>query len=84
MTLHHSDTTGFDRTHTRVRPRFEGCNICTWIGFKHVMYCIEEAVVDHFRAHGFGPRELYEQKVSVSRSSIRAYGSSMRFTLTIR
>jgi len=74
MTLHHSDTTGFDRTHTRVRPRFEGCNICTWIGFKHVMYCIEEAVVDHFRAHGFGPRELYEQKglcLEIVDSSVR-------------
>ncbi|HZM79779.1 MAG TPA: hypothetical protein VFC19_28955 [Candidatus Limnocylindrales bacterium] len=43
------------------RPRFEGSNICTWIGFKHVMYLIEEAVLEHLRRHGMSPRELYER-----------------------
>ena len=43
------------------RPRFEGSNICTWIGFKHVMYLIEEAVLDHLRCSGYAPRELYER-----------------------
>jgi acyl-CoA thioesterase FadM len=49
------------RTQFEARPRFEGSNICTWIGFKHVMYLIEEAVLDHLRAGGRSPRELYEQ-----------------------
>lgn len=43
------------------RPRFEGSNICTWIGFKHVMYLVEEAVLDHFRQSGLVPRFLYEE-----------------------
>ena len=48
-------------TSVSLRPRFEGSNICTWIGFKHVMYVVEEAVLDHFRQHGLVPRELYEE-----------------------
>lgn len=47
-------------TSVKLRPRFEGSNICTWIGFKHVMYVVEEAVLDHFRQHGLVPRDLYE------------------------
>lgn len=43
-----------------MRPRFEGSNICTWIGFKHVMYLVEEAVLDHFRQSGLVPRALFE------------------------
>ncbi len=42
------------------RPRFEGSNICTWIGFKHVMYLVEEAVLHQFRERGLAPRRLYE------------------------
>src|SRR5215217_1345508 len=42
------------------RPRFEGSNICTWIGFKHVMYVVEEAVLDALRRSGRSPQELYE------------------------
>lgn len=52
----------FDLTTTTVKPRFEGSNICSWIGFKHVMYCVEEAVLEHFRAHDLAPRPLYEEK----------------------
>jgi acyl-CoA thioesterase FadM len=48
-------------TQVEARPRFEGSNICTWIGFKHVMYLVEEAVLDHLRRCGFTPRELYEK-----------------------
>lgn len=55
-------TLPFRLTRTQIKPRFEGCNICGWIGFKHVMYCVEEAILEHFRAHGIGPRHLYEQK----------------------
>ncbi|MFI9629743.1 hypothetical protein [Streptomyces sp. NPDC052042] len=44
-----------------VRPRYEGSNICTWIGFKHVNYMVEEAVLDHFRTSGLAARSLFEQ-----------------------
>ncbi|WP_431782935.1 hypothetical protein [Streptomyces chumphonensis] len=44
-----------------VRPRYEGSNICTWIGFKHVNYMVEEAVLDHFRTAGLPARGLYEE-----------------------
>lgn len=43
-----------------LRPRFEGCNICTWIGFKHVNYLVEEAVLEHFRGAGLPPGGLFE------------------------
>ena len=42
-------------------PRFEGCNIMTWIGFKHVMYLAEEAILEHFRRIGLAPRSLFEK-----------------------
>jgi acyl-CoA thioesterase FadM len=48
-------------TTVRLRPRFEGSNICSWIGFKHVNYLVEEAVLEHFRAAGQPARTLYEQ-----------------------
>lgn len=63
-----------DRTTHMVKPRFEGSNICTWIGFKHVMYCVEEAVLEHFRAQGLAPRPLYEQSglcLEIVNSSVR-------------
>jgi acyl-CoA thioesterase FadM len=44
----------------RLRPRYEGNNICTWIGFKHVNYLVEEAVLDHFRSAGLSTRRLFE------------------------
>jgi acyl-CoA thioesterase FadM len=43
------------------RPRYEGSNICTWIGFKHVNYLVEEAVLNHFREHGRPVGGLYER-----------------------
>lgn len=46
---------------TTLRPSFEGTNICTWIGFKHVNYLVEEAVLSHFRSAGFGPGRLFEE-----------------------
>ncbi len=49
------------RSEVEARPRFEGTNIGTWIGFKHVLYLVEEAVLDHLRLGGLGPRVLYEQ-----------------------
>lgn len=44
-----------------VRPRYEGNNICTWIGFKHVNYMVEEAVLEHFRNAGLSSRRLFEE-----------------------
>ncbi|HET6857181.1 MAG TPA: hypothetical protein VFH94_08815, partial [Streptomyces sp.] len=48
-------------TQVEIRPRYEGSNICTWIGFKHVNYMVEEAVYDHLRQHGFPAGKLYER-----------------------
>jgi acyl-CoA thioesterase FadM len=45
----------------RVRPRYEGNNICTWIGFKHVNYLVEEAVLEHFRNSGLPTCRLFEE-----------------------
>ena len=41
------------------RPRYEGANIRTWIGFKHFVYLVEEAVLHWFRERGLGARRLY-------------------------
>jgi acyl-CoA thioesterase FadM len=43
------------------RPRFEGANIRTWIGFKHFMYLVEEAILQWFRDQGCGPQRLYHE-----------------------
>jgi acyl-CoA thioesterase FadM len=50
-----------DPTVVEMYPRFEGSNICTWIGFKHVCYLLEEAVLEHFRRSGLMPRQLFEK-----------------------
>jgi acyl-CoA thioesterase FadM len=42
-----------------LRPRREGANIRTWIGFKQFMLMAEEAVLDWFRRNGFGAARLY-------------------------
>jgi acyl-CoA thioesterase FadM len=42
-------------------PAFEGSNIGAWMGFKHFMYLMEEAVVQHVRERWEGPCALYEQ-----------------------
>jgi acyl-CoA thioesterase FadM len=44
-----------------VRPRFAGSNIRTWIGFKHLMHLVEEALLDELRRRGAGPRTLYHE-----------------------
>jgi acyl-CoA thioesterase FadM len=51
----------FKPTKSQIYPRIEGNNICTWIGFKHVMYVVEEAVVDHLRQNSLKLRDLYEK-----------------------
>lgn len=51
-----------ERSIVELRPRFEGSNICTWIGFKHVMYLVEEAVLEHLRRSSMVPRVLFEER----------------------
>ncbi|MDF2711067.1 MAG: hypothetical protein K0R62_6719 [Nonomuraea muscovyensis] len=48
-------------TESMHRPRYEGANIRTWIGFKHFMYIVEEAVLDWLREHTPGARRLYHE-----------------------
>ena len=47
-------------TATTLRPRYEGANIGTWIGFKHLNYLVEEAVLAHLRQHDLGPGTLFD------------------------
>jgi acyl-CoA thioesterase FadM len=42
-----------------LRPRYEGSNVRTWIGFKHLLYLIEEGVIQWFRERDCGPQALY-------------------------
>lgn len=42
-------------------PHSEGTNIGSWIGFKHVGYLLEEAVLAHLRDAGLGARHLYDE-----------------------
>ncbi|WP_062214285.1 thioesterase family protein [Streptomyces sp. NBRC 109706] len=42
-----------------LRTRFEGSNICTWIGFKHINYLVEEAILYHFAEAGLPARGLH-------------------------
>jgi acyl-CoA thioesterase FadM len=60
-------------TTVRLRPRREGANIRTWIGFKHFMYLAEEAVCGWLRERDLGPQRLYHEYglgVSVVDSSV--------------
>ncbi|MGC4746955.1 thioesterase [Micromonospora sp. DT201] len=48
-------------TETELRPGYEGANIGTIIGFKHVNYLVEAAVLRHFDAAGVPVGALYEE-----------------------
>ncbi|UED85086.1 alpha/beta fold hydrolase [Streptomyces profundus] len=43
-------------------PGYEGANIGTGIGFKHVNYLVEKAVLDHFRRCGLPVGALYQEQ----------------------
>ena len=43
----------------RASPAFEGANIRTWIGFKHFLYIVEEAVLRWLLDQGHGARRLF-------------------------
>lgn len=52
---HHLD----QPSRVELRPRYEGTNIGVWIGFKHVNYLVEEAVLGHLRQAGHPVGETY-------------------------
>jgi acyl-CoA thioesterase FadM len=41
------------------RPRYEGTNIRTWIGFKHLFYLVEESLLEYLRGRDLGPKRLF-------------------------
>lgn len=58
-----TSTASFDvlQSSLRQRPRFEGCNVGTWIGFKHVMYLAEEGVLEWLRSADLAPGKLLRE-----------------------
>ncbi|MFI1869647.1 hypothetical protein [Streptomyces jumonjinensis] len=42
-------------------PSYEGANIGTYLGFKHVNYLVEKGVIEHFRSAGLPVGELYQR-----------------------
>ncbi|PYQ16460.1 MAG: hypothetical protein DMF80_04675, partial [Acidobacteria bacterium] len=53
---------------------FEGSNIGAWLGFKHFMYLMEEAAIQHVREQWGGPGALWREYglgVEIVDSSIR-------------
>jgi acyl-CoA thioesterase FadM len=41
--------------------RFEGANIGTWVGFKHMYFFLEEALLAYLRERGWGPQYLFQE-----------------------
>lgn len=60
MTVTREDT-GARSVVAHLRPRYESANIRTWIGFKQFMQLAQEAVLDWFRAGGYGPQRLFHE-----------------------
>ncbi len=50
-----------ESTTVELSPGYEGANIGTIIGFKHVNYLVEKAVIEHFRRCGLPVGRLYEE-----------------------
>ncbi|MFI8362570.1 MULTISPECIES: hypothetical protein [Streptomyces] len=50
-----------ETTTVSLTPGYEGANIGTYIGFKHVNYLVEKAVIEHFRKQGLPVGGLYER-----------------------
>ncbi|MEU5695824.1 thioesterase [Actinosynnema sp. NPDC020468] len=46
-------------TTSLARPRYDGANIRTWVGFRQFLALAEEAVLGWFRERGLGPHRLY-------------------------
>jgi acyl-CoA thioesterase FadM len=69
-----TDQVSAERTAVTLRPRAEGANIRTWVGFKHFMYLAEEAVLAWFRERGLGPSSLFHESglcLSIVDSSVQ-------------
>ena len=61
----------------RGRPRYEGANIGTWIGFKQFVYLAEDAVLQYYRDRGIGPSPLFHGhgvQLSIVEHSVRLPG----------
>lgn len=61
----------------RGRPRYEGANIGTWVGFKQFVYLAEDAVLQHYRDRGTGPGRLFHDtgaQLSFVEHSVRLPG----------
>ncbi|MFM2312622.1 MAG: hypothetical protein RLZZ04_1898 [Cyanobacteriota bacterium] len=54
-----AETKNIETTIVKQYPRFEGANILDGIGFKHIMYLAEEAVLQHFREKELSASKLY-------------------------
>lgn len=62
MTVLDPSAVALDRAvSVRLRPRYSGANIRTWLGFKTFMALAEEAVLTWFRESGTGPQALYHR-----------------------
>lgn len=61
------------------RPRFEGANISTFIGFKNFTALAEDFVLQHLRELGYGPQHLFE-RYGLGTTIVH---SSMRLTATM-
>jgi pimeloyl-ACP methyl ester carboxylesterase/acyl-CoA thioesterase FadM len=61
------------------RPRFEGANISTFIGFKNFTALAEDVVLQHLRELGHGPQHLFE-RYGLGTTIVH---SSMRLTATM-
>ncbi len=62
MTVVTTQPSGTDRapgTVVVVRPAFEGANVRTWIGFKHFVYLVENALLRTLEDLGAGARSLF-------------------------
>lgn len=49
-----------EQTECRLVPMYEGNNVCAWIGFKHINYLVEQAILQHCKVFGLSSRHLYE------------------------
>ncbi|MEU8263189.1 thioesterase [Micromonospora sp. NPDC048999] len=61
----------------RGRPRYEGANIGTWVGFKQFVYLAEDAVLQYYRDRGTGPGRLFHDsgvQLSIVEHSVRLPG----------
>ncbi|GIF02261.1 hypothetical protein [Paractinoplanes rishiriensis] len=59
MTVHFLPTSRAASVRMTLQPAYEGINVGTWLGFKHVNYLVEEAALGWFREQGWPATNLY-------------------------